>query len=183
MFEACIALSLTFLTGVNVSASTLVTYSTSGTVESSGVAGFGMISLIKSLSDASFNSPSFFSLGDFQVAALPTGEATTYTNTPFSITLIANQVDGFVPDSNGTPIVISGVLNGTITGGNQSTVRALFNPIGEVPFQTGSFANMLTLPVTDIFLVPSTTNNGVTTARSRPPPPSPCLNQPPSPCS
>ena len=163
--KLALALSLTFLTGVNVSASTLVTYSTSGTVESSGVVGSGVISF-KSLTDASFNSPSFFSLGDFQVAALPTGEATTYTNTPFSITLIANQVDGAVPDPNGTPIVISGVLNGTITGGNQSTVRALFNPIGEVPFQTGAFANVLTLPVTDIFLVPSTTNNGVTTAEA-----------------
>ncbi|WP_237722898.1 PEP-CTERM sorting domain-containing protein [Singulisphaera acidiphila] len=163
--KLALALSLLLLTGANVSAGTLVTYSTSGTVESGGVSGSGVISF-KSLTDASFNSPSFFSLGDFQVAALPTGTSTTYTNTPFSITLIANQVDGEVPVPNGSPIVISGVLNGTITGGNQSTVRALFNPIGEVPFQTGEFANVLTLPVTDIYLVPSTTNNGVTTAEA-----------------
>lgn len=163
--KLALALSLTFLTGANVSASTLFTYSTSGTVESSGVEGSGVISF-SSLTDASFNSPSFFSLGDFQVAALPAGESTTYKDTPFSITLIANEVDGDVPVPNGTPIVISGVLNGTITGGNQSTVRALFNPIGDVPFLTGDFANVLTLPVTDIFLVPSTTNNGVTTAEA-----------------
>lgn len=163
--KLALALSLMILTGVNVSAGTLVTYSTSGSVESSGVTGSGVISF-KSLTDASFNSPSFFSLGDFQVAALPTGQSTTYTNTPFSITLIANQIDGDVPVPNGTPIVISGVLDGTITGGNQSTVRALFNPIGEVPFLTGEFANVLTLPVTDIFLVPSTTNEGVTTAEA-----------------
>lgn len=163
--KLALALSLLLLTGANVSAGTLVTYSTSGTVGSGGVSGSGVISF-KSLTDASFNSPSFFSLGDFQVAALPTGTSTTYTNTPFSITLIANQVDGEVPVPNGSPIVINGVLNGTITGGNQSTVRALFNPIGEVPFQTGEFANVLTLPVTDIYLVPSTTNNGVTTAEA-----------------
>jgi hypothetical protein len=163
--KLALALGLTFFAGANVSASTLVTYSTSGTVESSGVSGSGVISF-KSLTDASFNSPSFFSLGDFQVAALPEGESTTYNDTPFSITLIANEVDGSVPNPNDTPIVISGVLNGTITGENQSTVRALFNPIGEVPFQTGDFANILTIPVTDIFLVPSTTNNGVTTAEA-----------------
>ncbi|WP_406700426.1 PEP-CTERM sorting domain-containing protein [Singulisphaera sp. Ch08] len=163
--KLALALSLTFLAGANVSASTLVTYSTSGTVESSGVSGSGVISF-KSLTDASFDSPSFFSLGDFQVAALPTGDSTTYTNTPFSITLIANEVDGSVPVPNGTPIVISGVLNGKISGANQSTVRATFNPVGEIPFLTGEFANVLTLPVTDIFLVPSTTNQGVTTAEA-----------------
>ncbi|WP_254053386.1 PEP-CTERM sorting domain-containing protein [Singulisphaera sp. GP187] len=160
-----LALSVAFLAGGNVSASTLVTYSTSGTVESSGVTGSGVISF-KSLTNASFDSPSFFSLGDFQVAALPAGESTVYKNTPFSITLIANEVDGGVPVPNGTPIVISGVLDGTVTGGKQSTVRALFNPIGEVPFMTGAFANVLTLPVTDIYLVPSTTNEGVTTAEA-----------------
>lgn len=163
--KLALALGITFFTGVSASASTLVTYSTSGSVESSGVTGSGVISF-KSLTDASFDSPSFFSLGDFQVAALPAGESTTYDNTPFNITLIVNEVDGGVPVPNGTPIVISGVLNGTVTGAKQSTVRALFNPIGEVPFQTGQFAHVLTLPVTDIYLVPSTTNEGVTTAEA-----------------
>lgn len=160
------ALSLAFLTGSSASASTLFTYSTSGTVESTGVTGSGGVISFSSLTDATFNSPSFFSLGDFQVAALPAGESTTYDQTPFKITLIANEVDGGVPTPNGTPIVITGKLDGTITGGNQSTVRALFDPIGEVPFLTGSFGNVLTLPVTDIFLVPSTTNNGITTAEA-----------------
>jgi len=164
--KLALALGLTVMTGANASASTLFTYSTSGTVESSGVTGAGGVISFSSLTDASFNSPSFFSLGDFQVAALPDGESTTYDHTPFKITLIANQVDGSVPVPNGTPIVISGVLDGTITGANQSTVRAIFDPIGEVPFLTGDFGNILTLPVTDIFLVPSTTNNGITTAEA-----------------
>jgi hypothetical protein len=164
--KLALALGISLLTGANVSASTLITYSTSGAVESGGVTGSGAVISFSSLTDASFISPSFFSLGDFQVAALPDGQTTTYNNTPFHITVIANEVDGGVPVPNGTPVVINGVLNGTITGKNQSTVRALFNPIGEVPFQTGSFANVLTLPVTDIFLVPSTTNNGVTTAEA-----------------
>jgi len=162
-----LAIALTAMAGTssNVSAATLIQYSTSGAVESTGITGSPVISF-KSLTDATFNSPSFFSLGDFQVAALPTGQSTTYDHTPFHITLIADKVEGSTPIPNGTPIVVHGELNGTVTNANQSTVRASFDPIGKLEFLTGVFKNVMTIPTPNIQLVPSTTNNGVTTAEA-----------------
>lgn len=160
-----VALGLVLVTGSNLSASTLVQYSTSGNVESTGVTGAPVITF-KSLTNASIDSPSFLSLGDFQVAALPAGQSSSYSNTPFSITLIVDKTNGSAPNPNGTPIVITGELNGTITGGKQSTVRATFDTLPSTSFQTGSFTNFLTAPDSGLFLVPSTTNNGVTTAEA-----------------
>ncbi len=158
-----VALGLALWAGSGASASTLIQYSTSGSIESTGVTGPSVISF-KSLTDDSVNSPSFLSLGDFQVAALPTGQSTTYSHVPFHITLIVDQTDGVVPSPNHTPIVINGELNGTITGSKQSTVRATFDSIGSTTFRTGNFLNFLTVPDSGLYLVPSTTNNGVTTA-------------------
>jgi len=152
-------------TGSSVSAATLVKYSTSGTVESGGITGSPVISF-NSLTDATFNSPSFFSLGDFQVAALPTGSSSTYNHTPFHITFIAGEVDGSSPVPNGSPIILNGELNGTITNANQSTVRASFDDPGKVEFLTGNFKNVLTIPHLNVTLVPSTTNSGRTTAEA-----------------
>jgi hypothetical protein len=164
-FSFAIAIAAIAGTDSSVSAATLVKYSTSGTVESSGITGSPVISF-KSLADATFNSPSFFSLGDFQVAALPVGQATTYSHTPFHITFIADEVGGSSPVPNGTPIVLNGELNGTVTNANQSTVRASFDPLGKLEFLTGNFKNVLTIPQPNVTLVPSTTNNGVTTAEA-----------------
>src|SRR4051794_39424986 len=75
--------------GPDASASTLLQYSTSGTIDSTGVTGSPVISF-KSLTDATFNPTSFFSLGDFQVAALLNDQTTTYDHTPFHITLIVD---------------------------------------------------------------------------------------------
>lgn len=159
------AVGLVLATGSGVSASTLMQYSTSGSVESSGVTGAPVITF-KSLTDASVNSPSFLSLGDFQVAALPSGQSTTYSHTPFHITLIVDKAAGSVPSPNETPVVVSGELNGTITGSKQSTVRAKFDSVSATTFQTGQFLNVLTVPDSGLYLVPSTTNNGVTTAEA-----------------
>jgi hypothetical protein len=163
--KLALTLGLVLGSGLPVSASTLMSYTTSGTIDSTGVTGSSIISF-KPLTDASFNSPSFFSLGDFQVAALPAGQSTTYDHTPFHITLIVDKADGSVPSPNDTPIVINGELNGTITGPKQSTVRATFDAVGSPSFQTGQFLNILTLPDSGLYLVPSTTNNGVTTAEA-----------------
>jgi len=163
MLRLALALGAAILTGSNASASTMIKYTTSGAVGSENVTGSNVITF-KSLPSATFGSPSFFSLGDFQVAALPSGTSTTYDNTSFQISLMVDEVDGVVPDPNQSPLVITGKLDGTVTGSNQSTVRAIFDPIGEIGFRTGNVMNYLTLPVTDVYLVPSTTNNGVTTA-------------------
>src|SRR6185437_13382112 len=135
-------------------------------VQSTGVTGTPVISFNSVVTNQSFNSPSAFSLGDFTVAALPTGQSTTYTDTPFSVTLLVNKVDGNTPNPNQTPVQVTGVLNGTLTGGDQSTVVAKFDPIANPTFLTGAFSNTLSIFDNPLSLVPSTTNNGLTTAQA-----------------
>lgn len=162
---AVVALGL-LAAGATAKADPIVSYTTSGQVQSTGVTGTPVISFNSVVTGQSFNAPSSLSLGDFTVAALPAGQSTTYTNTPFSVTYLVNQVDGNTPNPNQTPIVISGVLNGTVTGSNQSTVVAQFNPISNPTFLTGAYSNTLSLFDNPLSLVPSTTNNGMTTAQA-----------------
>jgi hypothetical protein len=143
----------------------LMQYSTSGTIDSTGISGTPVISF-NSVQNGSFTAPSAFSLGTFQVAALPKGATTTYNNTPFHITYLTNLVDGVAPTVNGTPVVLSGTLNGTVTGGSQSNVTATFSPSELPAFATGNFKNTLDLLDSPVSLVPSTTNNGLTTAQA-----------------
>jgi hypothetical protein len=146
-------------------ASPVVNYSTSGTIDSTGVTGTPVISF-NSVLNSSFLSPSSLSLGDFQVAALPNAQSTTYTSTPFHITYLVNNVDGSAPNPNQTPIQVSGVLNGTVTGGNQSDVKASFDPITKSNFMTGNWSNALNIADNPLTLVPSTTNSGQTSAQA-----------------
>ncbi len=150
---------------ITADASPVVNYSTSGTIDSTGVTGTPVINF-NSILNSSFESPSSLSLGDFQVAALPDGQTTTYANTPFHITFLVNSVDGSKPNPNETPIQVSGVLNGTVTGGNQSHVVANFDPITKSTFQTGSYSNSLNITDNPLSLVPSTTNSGQTSAQA-----------------
>jgi hypothetical protein len=146
-------------------ASPVVNYSTSGTIDSTGVTGTPVISF-NSVLNSTFDAPSSLSLGDFQVAALPNAQSAKYSNTPFHITYLANTVDGSAPNPNQTPIQVSGVLNGTITGGNQSDVKATFDPITKGTFTTGNWSNTLSIADNPLTLVPSTTNNGQTSAQA-----------------
>lgn len=144
-------------------------YFTSGTIDATGVTGQGIIDFrgIDAGQPGDFQAPSAFSLGTFVVGALAEGQSTTYTRTPFSITFNTLQVDGIDPVPNETPMTLTGVLDGTITGATQSDVVATFDPIGENPFQTGAFLNTLSLLDPHLSLVPSTTNGGRTTAQAR----------------
>jgi hypothetical protein len=172
---ALVALTLGLLFSVNSTASaasmsTTTTseadYSTSGSVISNeGVVGPNVISF-NSVAGGSFLAPSSFSLGEFLVAALPPGVTTSYTNTPFEITYIANKINGAVPTLNETPLKLTGVLNGKISGPNQSSVVATFNPIASPAFQTGDFLNTLSLTGTAL-LVPSSNNGGRSTIQGR----------------
>jgi hypothetical protein len=145
----------------------LMGYSTSGSVDpTQGISGPGVISF-NSVPSGSFTAPSSFSLGEFLVAALPAGVSTTYTHTPFQISYIDQSVDGNAPGINGTPVSITGELNGTITGASQSSVVATFNPLPINEFQTGNFLNILSILGTSVSLVPSTTNGGRTTAQAQ----------------
>lgn len=151
-------------------------YSTSGQIGSAGVDGDPVISFT-SATNASYTASSFFSLGEFQMAPLPTGQTTTYTNTPFSITYIAQKVDGETADPNGTPVTLTGVLNGTLSGATQSNVIATFDQPtdvltdpsadGALAFRTGSVWNNLKVLSRTLQLVPSTTNGGRTTAQAQ----------------
>jgi len=163
---AVVALGL-LATGTSASqAVPIVSYTTSGQVQATGVTGTPVISFNSVVTNQSFNAPSAFSLGDFTVAALPAGQSTTYTNTPFSVTFLVNKVDGNTPSPNESPIQVSGVLNGTITGGDQSSVVAKFDPISNPTFVTGPFKNTMSIFDNPLSLVPSTTNDGRTTAQA-----------------
>lgn len=144
----------------------VVNYSTSGTIDSVGITGTPVISF-NSVLNSSFGAPSSFSLGDYQVAALPDGQTTTYNDTAFHITYLVNSLgDGTKPDPNETPLRVSGVLNGSITGGNQSHVIATFDPITNANFVTGPYSNVLSITDNPLTLVPSTTNSGRTSAQA-----------------
>lgn len=170
---AAVALGLVAFGSVGAHASALINYTTSGQINSTGVTGSpGVISFNSIQNDPttntsnSFNTPSDFSLGQFVVAKLPDGQSTTYTNTPFSITFLVNTVNGTAPNPNQTPIVVTGELNGTVTGSGQSNVEATFDPITKSTFLTGTLSNTLSIPNSPLSLVPSTTNGGQTSAQA-----------------
>ncbi len=162
--------------------STLLAYDTvNSTIGTSGVTVTGTstntpaISFVP-LTGGTFLSPSSLALGVFQAQALPAGTSVTYNNTPFDIKFNVDGVNGisnFQP--NGTPIDITGELNGTIAA-NQSSVKATFDaPSAAVAapgdptsfaFATGLYTNTLKLSDNPITIVPSTSNNGMSTAQA-----------------
>jgi hypothetical protein len=75
-------------------------------------------------------------------------------------------VNGATPNPNETPLQLSGTLNGTITGGSQSAVVAKFDPLPNPSFVTGNFLNTLSFTDNPLSLVPSSTNNGHTSAQA-----------------
>ncbi len=161
-------LTLGLLAGASagVHASPVINYSTSGTIDSTGVTGVPVISF-NSLAEntVDVDSGSNLSLGSFQVAGLLGNQSTIYNNTPFNITLLVNQVDGTTPKPNQTPLQISGVLNGTVVGDHTSDVTAKFNPLDNPNFQTGLYENTLSI-TSSKSLVASTTNSGQTSAEA-----------------
>jgi hypothetical protein len=143
-----------------------VEYSTTGNIISTtGVTGANVISF-NSVAGGSFLSPSSFSLGEFLIASLPVGQTTTYVNTPFEIIYHANRINGVDLEANETPIKLTGVLNGKVSGPNQSSVVASFDPLPDTEFRTGDFLNTLTL-TGSVLLVPSSNNGGRTTAQGQ----------------
>lgn len=104
---------------INMSPVPAGSYSTSGTVGSSGVNGPGAVSF-NGITQGSLVVPSAFSLGDFQALNLPDGKSTTFTDTPFQISFLSDHA---------SPVILSGVLNGTMNGSGQSSVVAQFQNI------------------------------------------------------
>jgi hypothetical protein len=166
---AVIALGFLACSTTGAKADSILGYSTAGSIDASsagdGVTGANVISFIP-IKSAEVDASSNISLGFFQVAAQAAGQSTTYDNTPFSITYVPSSIDGTAVNSS---ISITGVLNGTATGDNFSTVVATFNPLTNGSFQATDGANTVTstlsIPVSlnSQLLVPSLTGNGETT--------------------
>ena len=116
-----IALGFAAFSAAGAKADAIMNYSTLGTIQGTGVTGTADISF-DSVGSGSFNAPSGFSLGNFVVKGNTDGSTTTYKDTPFSITYQVNTVNGAVAIPNETPITVTGVLNGSITGENQSSL-------------------------------------------------------------
>ena len=138
-------------------------YSTLGTIGTQGISGDAVVSF-QNVANGGFTAPSFFSVGRFEVK-VPNSGTTTYTDTPFEITYLANKVDGDVPGVNETPISLTGMLNGTIDG-TQSSLVATFDKDSFGPFQTGDYSNTLNIAVTARALVPPS-NGGVTSIEAQ----------------
>jgi len=146
----------------------LLVYGTSGAVDlGTGITGTNVVSYVP-ITDAKIDPTTNIPLGSFQVTALPDGQTTTYANTPFSISFVPSAFNGITMGSEKTEMpVLSGVLNGSITGGYQADVKVSFNPIDNPTFAIGGGTGTLNLgsknqTVVERLLVPSSAG-GTTT--------------------
>jgi hypothetical protein len=142
--------------------SNLLDYSTAGSINyATGVTGVNVISYVP-VTNASIDPTSNLPLGSFQVAALPTGQSTTYNNTPFSITLSPSSYNNTPLNSN-TPVVITGSLNGKLTGSYQSSVNVTFNPVTDGAFGFAGANSTLSVLQNDKKLLVPASAGGTTT--------------------
>jgi hypothetical protein len=141
--------------------SNLLQYSTAGSVDTSmGVTGANVISYIP-VTDAQVDPTSNLPLGSFQVAALPAGQSTTYSNTPFSITVVPSAFNNTTLP-NATPVTIAGTLNGQVTGKYQSSVNVSFQPVTGT-FQLAGATSTLNMLQNDQKLLVPASAGGTTT--------------------
>jgi len=133
------------------------------TVEGENVIGFNNIL------NQGFSAPSFVSLGEIQVIpGLGDAVTATYNDTPFILTLGVEQVNGTTPDPNETPIVLTGRINGTITGSTQSNATLTWDldPMDLPSFQIGDYVATIT-KLDPVDIAPFTTNGGRTSIQGR----------------
>jgi hypothetical protein len=159
--NAAIALGLLACASASARADGILTYSTSGFVSgTSGITGTNAITY-ESVTNAMVDSTSNLPLGEFQVAKLTANQTTTYNNTPFSFTIIPSAYNS-APIGNFTPLTVTGVLNGTLTGDSQSSVVAKVNPIANDTFTLGGATSTLAGLPSEVLLVPASAG-GTTT--------------------
>lgn len=146
------------------SVATNLVYSTSGVVGSSGVTGTSIINFVP-VSNSSVQTSTSLSLGTFVVAPLANGQTTTYNHTPFAISYATHQVNGLDISASQPLLTLTGFLNGQVTGPDQSSVVATFDPITNPELHlTPTLNGFLSLPSPQRTLVPSTTFSGQSTA-------------------
>jgi hypothetical protein len=159
--NVAIALGLFAAASASAKADGILSYSTSGFVTGTmGVTGTNAITY-EAIKTANVDTTSNLPLGEFQVAPLGADQSTIYNNTPFSFTLIPSGYNGS-PLSGFSPLTVTGVLNGTLTGGSQSNVIATINPIPNDTFQLGSATSTLAGLPNQVLLVPNSAG-GTTT--------------------
>ena len=162
---AVIALGLFTSASTSTKADSILGYNTAGAIDATapgdGVTGANVISFVP-ITSANVDTTSNVPLGYFQVSSLTAGQSTTYDNTPFSISFVPETLNGTTLTNPGT-VTISGVLNGVVTGSNQSSVVATFSTPSSGSFELGSTSSTLSIPQTSLLLVPSSAGNGETT--------------------
>ena len=166
---AVIALGLVAWTATGATASPL-SYTTSGQVTpTTGVTGTNVVSFDPlstgnsvDLSTGQTNA----GLGNFVISPLADGVTTTYSNTPIQISFQPQSYGG-TSISSDAPVVVSGVLNGVVSGPSSSTVTATFNPppSGLFSLGSGNGTGEFSIPTSTLLLAPSTSNNGTTSAQ------------------
>jgi hypothetical protein len=139
----------------------LLNYHVAGAIGTTGITGENVVSFVP-IVDAAIDPTSNIPLGSFQVAPLPVGETTTYSNTPFTLTFVPTAFSGNT--LNETPLSLSGTLNGMLSGPYQSSVQVSFNPIMQNGFSltSGSTSTLGLLPNDEKLLVPSSAGGNTT---------------------
>jgi hypothetical protein len=164
--SAVIALGLVAGTATGAEAAVL-TYQTSTTMDSAGISGANVVSFLPvssatvDLSAGDVNA----ALGKFVVAPLPDNQTTSYNNTKFTITFLPQTMDS-QPANTSTPLTFSGLLNGTVSGANLSTVSAKFDQAPTSMYPIGGRQLSFRLPDSALSLVASG-SGGVTTAQTQ----------------
>ena len=158
--SAVIALGLVAWTATGAMASQL-SYTTSGQVDTTtGVSGTNVISYVPLQSGNSVDSgpgTTNAGLGNFVITPLASGTTTSYANTPFQISFLPSSFAGDTSVGNDTPVVVTGTLNGVVSGASTSTVEATVNSITNNQFSLGTVAGgtgTFTLPTTSLLLAP-----------------------------
>jgi hypothetical protein len=166
---AAIALGLVAWTATGAMASQL-SYTTSGQIDpKTGVSGTNVISYVPLQSGNSVDSSTGVTnagLGNFVITGEP-GKTTTYTNTPFQINFLPAMYGSDATVANDSPVVLTGTLNGVVSGSSTSTVTANFSPVANNTFSLGTAGGTgnFSLPAGSLLLAPSTSNDGKTSAQ------------------
>jgi hypothetical protein len=172
--SAVIALGLVAWTATGAEASPL-SYTTSGQVDTtSGVTGTNVISYVPLSSGNTVDlgpeqTQTNVSLGNFVISPLAASASTIYKDTPFQISFLPQSYNGEVINNdpqNPTTVVLTGKLNGEVSGPSSSTVKATFDPISNSQFPLGAAGTgNFSLTSGSLLLAPSTSNSGTTTAQ------------------
>jgi len=144
-----------FASGAQASPTPVYYYSTSGTVGGLTTGpvtflGTGMSTVL----------PGSLNLGQFHTEPIPAGATLTLDNTPFSITLSESAAPGVgKPVQSAPSLTISGVINGSLSGNDSSSLEAQFTKVsqnfpGPLPFDLNA------LTASPIALAPSGINGG-----------------------